>query len=90
MEQELLSYCDSTGYLSREKRFEFLAKKKVIRIQNGEPIILIDKDGKTNYIEIMKTIDDILKRNQYKKQGQMKILPETNQANEINPDDIDI
>ncbi len=86
MDEKLKSYLDN-GYLSREKRYEFLKDEGILYLVGTykEPVIRGDKTHE--YMKLNNEIDLALKRLQRKTAGNMG----TNKYdNDINPDDIDL
>ena len=99
-EEAVLSYCDETGYLTKEKRQAYLESIGVIKIYKDEKDFGIYKshtlkgeDGRTSWAKINDQIEWILKRNSDKVKGRMgvdlvKAESAVNKIDEININEI--
>ncbi len=73
-ENEILPFYDETGYLSIHAINKFLATKKICKFgRNDELILIVDKNYKTPYFELVEKIKKIDRKRQYKKAGNMGV-----------------
>lgn len=85
-EQDLIPYYNEKGSLSKDMITKYLVDKKIARLERGyEVVLLLDKNYKTPYQEVMEAISIVERKNFRKKVGQMGVKKETN---EIKPEDI--